>query len=143
MLNLPPLPSTKNNIVTMALSRYTILVADYIPTDMMLFKILLQQAHCRLLTATDGVHVLEQVEKKHPDLILLDVRMPVMNGFEVAAALQSEESTRNIPILYVVDMGDYPILTPEGRVLGKEEYIEKPYEIRGLVKRILKRLEEA
>lgn len=126
----------------MALSRYTILVADYIPTDMLLFKILLQQAHCRLLTATDGIHALEQARKIHPDLILLDVHLPEMNGFEVAAALQNEESTRNIPILYVADMGDYPILTPEDRMLEKDEYIEKPYEIRGLVKRILKRLEE-
>lgn len=126
----------------MALSRYTILVADYIPTDMLLFKILLQQAHCRLLTATDGIHTLEQARKIHPDLILLDVHLPEINGFEVAAALQNEESTRNIPILYVADMGDYPILTPEDRMLEKDEYIEKPYEIRGLVKRILKCLEE-
>lgn len=126
----------------MALSRYTILVAEYIPTDILLFKILLQHAHCRLLTATNGIHALEQARKIHPDLILLDVHLPELNGFEVATALQSEESTRNIPILYVADMGDYPILTPEGRMMGKNEYIEKPYEIRGLVKRILKRLEE-
>lgn len=126
----------------MALSRYTILVADYIPTDMLLLKILLQQAHCRLFTATDGIHALEQARKIHPDLILLDVHLPEINGFEVAAALQNEESTRNIPILYVADMGDYPILTPEDRMLEKDEYIEKPYKIRGLVKRILKRLEE-
>lgn len=126
----------------MALSRYTILVADYIPTDMLLLKILLQQAHFRLFTATDGIHALEQARKIHPDLILLDVHLPEINGFEVAAALQNEESTRNIPILYVADMGDYPILTPEDRMLEKDEYIEKPYEIRGLVKRILKRLEE-
>lgn len=126
----------------MALSRYTILVADYIPTDMLLLKILLQQAHCRLFTATDGIHALEQARKIHPDLILLDVHLPEINGFEVAAALQNEESTRNIPILYVADMGDYPILTPEDRMLEKDEYIEKPYKSRGLVKRILKRLEE-
>ena len=126
----------------MALSQYTILVADYIPTDMLLFKILLEQAHCRLLTATNGNSVLTEAKENHPDLILLDVHMPELDGFEIAASLQAEEDTRNIPILYTADMGDYPILTPEGRFLSKEEYIEKPFDIRKLVKRILRYLED-
>lgn len=49
--------------------------------------------------------------------------MPGLNGFEVAAALQTQEDTRNIPILYVADMGDYPIFAPDGRVLSPNEYI--------------------
>ena len=53
----------------MSLSPYTILVADYIPTDMLLFQILLAQAHCRLLTATDGHDALHQAAQYHPDLI--------------------------------------------------------------------------
>jgi len=47
----------------MSLSKYTILVADYIPTDMMLLKIQLNCVHCRSLFATDGFDVLRQVEK--------------------------------------------------------------------------------
>lgn len=65
----------------MALSKYTILIADYIPTDMLLFKILLKQAHCRLLTATDADTALILAKNQHPDLILLDVNMPDLNGF--------------------------------------------------------------
>lgn len=125
----------------MSLSKYTILVADYIPTDMLLFKILLKQAHCRLLTATDGPHVIRKAKENHPDLILLDIHMPGLDGFEVAAVLQAGEDTRNIPILYVADLGDYPVLTPEGKFLSREEYIEKPFDIGTLVKRILQRLE--
>ena len=125
----------------MSLSKYTILVADYIPTDMLLFKILLKQAHCRLLTATDGPHVIIKAKENHPDLILLDIHMPGLDGFEVAAVLQAGEDTRNIPILYVADLGDYPVLTPEGKFLSREEYIEKPFDIGTLVKRILQRLE--
>lgn len=125
----------------MSLSKYTILVADYIPTDMLLFNILLKQAHCRLLTATDGPHVIRKAKENHPDLILLDIHMPGLDGFEVAAVLQAGEDTRNIPILYVADLGDYPVLTPEGKFLSREEYIEKPFDIGTLVKRILQRLE--
>ena len=124
----------------MALSKYTILVADYIPTDMMLFKILLNRAHCRLLFATDGFDVLCQVKEEHPDLILMDLYMPGMSGFEVANALAQQEDTRKIPILYVIDMGDYPVFTPDGRLLTQKEYIEKPFHMHQLVKRILQRL---
>ncbi|MCD7927214.1 MAG: response regulator [Bacteroides sp.] len=124
----------------MALSKYTILVTDCILTDLLLLKILLKQAHCHLLTATNGIHALQQARQVHPDLILLDIHMPEMNGFEVAAAMQSEEDTRHIPILYVVDMGDYPVFTPDGKVLSQEEYIEKPFNMRQLVKRILQRV---
>ncbi|WP_455668267.1 response regulator [Phocaeicola sp.] len=124
----------------MALSQYTILVADYIPTDMLLFKILLAQAHCHLLTATDGHDALRQAAEQHPDLILMDIYMPGMSGFEVANLLQSKEETRDIPILYVVDMGDYPIFTADGKMLSQKEYIEKPFDMPQLVKRILQRL---
>lgn len=124
----------------MALSKYTILVADYISTDMLLFKILLQQEHCHLLTASTGAKTLELAKKKHPDLILLDINMPDMSGFEIEEALKCEDEMRDIPILFVVDMGDYPIVLPNGKILSKEEYIEKPYDLRLLVKRILKRL---
>jgi two-component system sensor histidine kinase/response regulator len=124
----------------MALSKYTILVANCIPTDMLLFKVLLKRAHCHLLTATDGRDALHQAEREHPDLILLDLYMPEMNGFEVASVLAQQEETRHIPILYVVDMGEYPFFTPGGRMLTQEEYIEKPFCMQQLVKRILQRL---
>jgi CheY-like chemotaxis protein len=121
----------------MALSKYTILVADYIPTDMMLLKIQLNRLHSRLLFATDGFDVLRQVEKKRPDLILMDLYMPEISGFEVADVLAQQEYTRKIPIIYIVNMGDYPIYTPDGRLLSQKEYIEKPFDMRQLVKRIL------
>jgi CheY-like chemotaxis protein len=121
----------------MALSKYTILVADYIPTDMMLLKIQLNRLHSRLLFATDGFEVLRQVEKKCPDLILMDLYMPGISGFEVADVLAQQEYTRKIPIIYIVNMGDYPIYTPDGRLLSQKEYIEKPFDMRQLVKRIL------
>ena len=121
----------------MSLSKYTILVADYIPTDMMLLKIQLNRLHSRLLFATDGFDVLRQVEKKRPDLILMDLYMPGISGFEVADVLAQQEYTRKIPIIYIVNMGDYPIYTPDGRLLSQKEYIEKPFDMRQLVKRIL------
>ena len=121
----------------MALSKYTILVADYIPTDMMLLKIQLNRLHSRLLFATDGFEVIASSRKKCPDLILMDLYMPEISGFEVADVLAQQEYTRKIPIIYIVNMGDYPIYTPDGRLLSQKEYIEKPFDMRQLVKRIL------
>lgn len=125
----------------MALSKYTILVIDYIPTDMMLFKILLEHANCNLLTADNGLHALEIIREKHPDLILLDVYLPGIGGFELAEILQKEMKTRHIPLLYVANIGDYPILKPDGSILSEKECIEKPFDIKKLVKKILQRME--
>jgi len=63
--------------------------------------------------------------------------MPGISGFEVADVLAQQEYTRKIPIIYIVNMGDYPIYTPDGRLLSQKEYIEKPFDMRQLVKRIL------
>ena len=124
----------------MSLSEYTILVVDIIPTDMLLLTILLKQMHFRVLTATDEAQALEQARQLNPDLILLDIYMPQNSGFKVAEILQNQETTRHIPILYIVDMGEYPIFTPEGQLLSQALCIERPFDMRQLLRIIFRRL---
>lgn len=123
----------------MPLSRYTILVVDDIPTNILLLKILLTREHCHVITASDGVHALLLAKEKRPDLLLLNITMPGMNAFEVAEALQKSPDTCNIPILYLSAMTDYPT-DPNGHILEEEEYITQPFDIHYLIQKILQRL---
>jgi two-component system sensor histidine kinase/response regulator len=126
----------------MALSKYTILVVDDIPTNILLLKILLTREHCHVITANDGAHALVLAKEVHPDLLLLDIMMPDMNGFEVAEALHGNPDTSQIPILYLTALGDYPI-EPNGRILKEEEYVTKPFDIHQLIEKILQILESS
>lgn len=121
----------------MTLSQYTILVVDDIPTNILLLKILLTREHCHVITANDGAHALLLAKKEQPDLLLLNITMPGMNGFEVAEALQRNPDTCNIPILYLSAMTDYPT-DPNGHVLKEEEYITQPFDIHYLIQKILR-----
>lgn len=123
----------------MPLSRYTILVVDDIPTNILLLKILLTREHCHVITASDGVDALLLAKEKRPDLLLLKITMPGMNAFEVVEALQKSPDTCNIPILYLSAMTDYPT-DPNGHILEEEEYITQPFDIHYLIQKILQRL---
>ena len=136
------IPVYNNNIglEIMALSKYTILVAEYTPTDMLLLKILLKATHCHLLTTSNSIETLELAKTKCPDLLLLDMNMPEINGIEIAERLRQDEKTKGIPILFMVNSGEYPILTAQGTLLNEKYYIEKPLAMKILVKRIQPRL---
>jgi len=87
--------------------------------------IILKQDY-EITTASDGKKALEQIEKKMPDLIVSDVIMPKMNGFELCEQIKSNSETANIPIilLTVRTMTDGKI---KGLRLGAEDYLEKPF----------------
>lgn len=126
----------------MALSKYTILVVDDIPTNILLLKILLTREHCNVITANSGSHAIALANEKQPDLLLLDIMMPDMSGFEVAEILQKSPETCDIPILYLSAMNDYPV-TPDGHLLKEEDYITKPFDIHQLIQKILQCLRSA
>jgi DNA-binding response OmpR family regulator len=76
-----------------------------------------------------------------PDLIVMDVRMPIMTGFEACQILKAEESTKNIPVIFLSAYGqDAEVNTGLG--LGAEEYLLKPFEVSnliGLIKNVLRK----
>ncbi|MGD8474890.1 MAG: response regulator [Anaerolineae bacterium] len=96
-----------------------------------------------VVQALNGDEAVELAESERPDLILLDVRMPRMNGYEACAVLRSRESTRDIPVVFLSARGQEAEIR-RGLDMGAEEYILKPFAPDDLYQRvgsILDRLE--
>ena len=80
-----------------------------------------------VLVAKSGEKGITSAKKNTPSLILLDVMMPEMSGFEVIEALKADEATKNIPVIFLT--GDDTVESKEkGYELGAVDYIEKPFE---------------
>jgi two-component system cell cycle response regulator len=80
---------------------------------------------CRVTTAPDGIQGLEKVRAEPPDLILLDVMMPRMSGFEVCRKLKSDPGTRDIPVLMVTALNELGDIE-RGVESGTDDFISKP-----------------
>ncbi|SNT08875.1 Response regulator receiver domain-containing protein [Granulicella rosea] len=78
-----------------------------------------------VLTAADGKSALELAGEKMPDLILLDVMMPGMSGYDVCRQLKSESKTRDLPVMFITCLGDV-VAETMGLELGAVDYITKP-----------------
>jgi two-component system, sensor histidine kinase and response regulator len=112
-----------------------ILVVDDQPVNLKLLEKKLVREEMEVWTAPDGETCLALVEEHHPDLILLDVMMPHMDGHEVCALLQEKESTRSIPIIFITANS-----TKEGKLeglsVGAVDYITKPIDLDETVARV-------
>jgi len=106
----------------------TILVVDDQPINVQLLKRKLEREGIQVSAAYNGAEALQLVKTVKPDLILLDVMMPDMDGIEVCQRLQSEESTRSIPIIFVTAR-----TSKEGKIeglgVGAVDYITKPIDL--------------
>ncbi|QEL56023.1 response regulator [Chromobacterium paludis] len=91
-----------------------LLLVDDEPTNLNLLREILREQY-QLLFATSGEDAIEAAQRHHPDLILLDVSMPGMDGFEVCRRLQSAADTAPIPILFVTAMAGDEELAPGNR----------------------------
>ena len=81
----------------------------------------------RVLEAADGLEGLEQARCGQPDLVLTDVRMPGLDGFQLAAALRRDERTRQIPLIFL--SGEVAQANIERvRALGARAYVTKPFD---------------
>ena len=104
---------------------YQILVVDDTPTNLKVVINYLRTYGFKLLMADDGESCLKQVKIRHPDLILLDVMMPGMDGFEVCRILQADEMTRQIPIIFMTALSNEADKV-KGFEVGAVDYITKP-----------------
>ena len=77
----------------------------------------LLRSECRVILAKNGAQALERAREQRPDLILLDVLMPDMNGFEVIQQLKNDDSTRDIPVIFISAL-DAPTDEERGLDLG-------------------------
>jgi two-component system alkaline phosphatase synthesis response regulator PhoP len=102
----------------------------------------LEWAGFEVVEASDGPTAIEKALQEHPDLILLDVRMPGMNGYEVCAALKESQETHDIPVAFLSAKGQEPEIR-EGLRRGAEEYIVKPFAPDELHRRVANILQRA
>jgi len=101
-----------------------LLIVDDEPTNLKVLKQVLQQDY-RLSFAKNGVDALEFAARELPDLILLDVMMPEMTGFEVCQQLKSQPNTQHIPVIFVTALKD-EVDETKGFECGAVDYITKP-----------------
>ncbi len=103
----------------------SILVVDDNPQNVELMQAYLESLNCTVHVAVDGVDALEKVAKVNPDLILLDIMMPRMSGFEVCRRLKAAPKTREIPILMVTALNELGDIE-RGVESGTDDFLTKP-----------------
>ena len=87
-------------------SQYTVLVVDDVPTNVMLVQAILKKEGYTLLTTDSGAKALRIAQERHPNLILLDIMMPEMDGYEVLQHLKNNPETNNIPVIIMSALSD-------------------------------------
>jgi two-component system, NtrC family, sensor kinase len=105
----------------------TILVIDDSPTNLEVLYTTLADAGYEVLVEMDGISGIEQVEANPPDLILLDIMMPKIDGFETCRRLQADPLTKDIPIIFMTALSD-TLEKVKGLQLGAVDYITKPFQ---------------
>ena len=103
-----------------------ILIADDRPEVVELVKVTLEGEGYQTIDASDGREALEKIGKENPDLILLDVVMPKMDGFEVLRNLKDDSNTKDIPVIMLTAKGQ-KLDKEKGGKLGAQDYIIKPF----------------
>ncbi|HEU5081640.1 MAG TPA: response regulator [Opitutaceae bacterium] len=110
------------------MSSPTILVVDDQPVNVQLLRRKLEREGIRVVAAFTGQEALEVVNKDKPDLILLDVMMPDMDGIDVCQRLQEKEETRSIPVIFITARSSKESKL-EGLAVGAVDYITKPIDL--------------
>lgn len=103
----------------------SVLVVDDEPTARTMLRLILVRAGFEVLEAQDGAEALDEVERHVPDLMLLDIMMPGIDGFEVCRILRSQESTAHLPIIMLSARADAESVN-RGLLLGATKYLTKP-----------------
>ncbi|CUP39485.1 response regulator receiver sensor signal transduction histidine kinase [Bacteroides uniformis] len=116
-------------------SEYKILIVDDVMSNVLLLKVLLTNEKFAIATASNGRQALEQVEKENPDLVLFDVMMPDMSGFEVAQHLKSNPNTADIPIIFLTALNSTADIV-KGFQVGANDFISKPFNKEELIIRV-------
>ncbi len=102
-----------------------ILIADDSPTEIFVLQQILEQHDHTILTAEDGEQAIELVREKRPDLVLMDVVMPKLNGFQATRRLHKDPDTSNIPVI-IVSSKDQETDRLWGLRQGAKGYLGKP-----------------
>src|SRR5512139_4036125 len=112
-----------------------VLVVEDEPDIRNLIAFALQYAGYRVLVSADGDDAVRLAGEEQPDLILLDVKMPKMDGYEACQLLRAQDSTKDIPVVFLSARGQDSEIQ-RGLELGAEEYILKPFAPDELYRRV-------
>lgn len=104
----------------------TILIVDDTPENLVALEVVLEDVDCQLVTAGSGNDALAKLLKQDFALVLLDVQMPVMDGFEVAELMRSNKRTANVPIIFVTANSRDDRNVRKGYLSGAVDYLFKP-----------------
>lgn len=104
-----------------------VLVVDDVPTELEIISRILVDAGIEVIQAHDGEEAIACIQENPPDLVVLDVVMPRMNGFEVVRELRDNEKTKHLPVIFCTQKNT-EIDRTWGMELGADAYISKPFE---------------
>jgi len=119
-----------------------ILVVDDEPDILKVVTFILKKTGYEIFSAVDGKEALKLIKDKRPDLILLDLRLPVIDGYEVCRKVKSDDSLKAIPVLLLTASG-VDSVAQKAQTLGAEDFIIKPFSKEDLLKKINKYLKKA
>lgn len=125
----------KNNSNSSSTRTSRILIADDNEPNRELLEVYLADVDCEIATAVDGSDTLEKVASFEPDIILLDIMMPKLSGFEVCQQLKADPVTRQIMVLMVTALGELGDIERAVEA-GTDDFLSKPVNKIELVKRV-------
>lgn len=114
---------------------HKVLIADDEPNIVVSLEFLMKREGHQVLVARDGVQALETIRRERPDLVLLDLMMPVMSGFDVCQQVRADESLAGVKILMLTAKGRDTDVA-QGLGLGADGYITKPFSTKELAARV-------
>jgi DNA-binding response OmpR family regulator len=107
------------------MDRKKILLVDDSSTVLLMEKMILSKSEYDVVTARDGIEGVDKARAERPDLILMDVVMPRMDGFEAVRKLREDDTTRTIPVIMVTTRGELQSVET-GYASGCSDYVTKP-----------------
>ncbi len=125
----------QENLAKLNPQEYTILIVDDTPANLNLLTDYLEGYGFQIRVTRSGKNALNRVQHTQPDLILLDVMMPDMNGFEVCLRLKADNITKDIPIIFMTSLVETKHKI-KGFEIGAADYITKPFQIKEVLARV-------
>ncbi len=120
-------------------SKISILAVDDVALNLLLVKKILQRYNFRIRTADSGIKALEEVAAEKPDLILLDILMPGIDGFEVLSRLKADWNTKDIPVIILSALNSNKDIV-RAYEMGAKDYITKPIIMEKLINSVARNL---
>ncbi len=116
----------------MAKADVRLLVVDDDPVIVKLLQVNFEMEGYNVLTANDGVEGLEKARAERPDVVILDIMMPKLDGYQTCTALKSDDSTKGIPVVFLSAKAQQSDID-KGKAAGVADYLTKPFDPNDLI----------